>query len=646
MVLLAQEVNMKTIESLYTLLDVPPTCSDDEFRQAYFHALLKHQPDKEHFGIQEKIDKTQEIVLAYTKLQEYRREEHDESDLQSIIDDEEFTTDYSFESRINLDDIAERKSTFRQNWGKFKENPSDTIGALRLINSAFRAGQLNAIEDLLINPILIDSATQLLSFLDEENAGNIYLEWAKFLREKSRSKESFQILEIALPLGLKWPAITEELRTLHYSWAQYVDPTTGIKTTPLVRIKHFNQIIKLGFKYDYIYKFLAEAYFELGDIEQARDHLKQAYLVNPDLAGAIKISRALGFLQTEPSKSDKKSSSQYKWSHPHQVLTATQIYEWAQTENWSALIEYADPNQYSPRILSKARKAFDQIADSLGKYNDPKSAEALIRLISASCYWDVNITAINALSKVGDEKSYNFLAQQTPTNDYGKIHLRICLSYLKARFDKELLSYLATASKDDLLAQAKKNYRGKKYGRTRVILEYLLNIAEPTFSAYYEIKILLALCCAKMSDVNSSIELILPIVSKLPKELRNEISPDLSSWIYNILMSHGYYSIKDGQYQLGLEILLEGSIKTKNPSLILDNLYTITRWLELLGVSDLTQWIRQLIGIEAPGTGYVDAHNRINYIQEVDLSENMKDFLMSFDNQIKIIVAPKLKELI
>ena len=63
---------MVTIESLYRLFDVPPTCSDDELKHAYFHALLKHHPDKNLDDIDVATVKTQELTVAYANLKNFR----------------------------------------------------------------------------------------------------------------------------------------------------------------------------------------------------------------------------------------------------------------------------------------------------------------------------------------------------------------------------------------------------------------------------------------------------------------------------------------------------------------------------------------------------------------------------------------------
>jgi hypothetical protein len=54
--------------------------------------------------------------------------------------------------------------------------------------------------------------------------------------------------------------------------------------------------------------------------------------------------------------------------------------------------------------------------------------------------------------------------------------------------------------------------------------------------------------------------------------------------------------------------------------------------------------IRELIRKQAPGTLYVDVHNRENYVRHVALSDMMDNFLKTFDARIKTAAVPKLKK--
>jgi hypothetical protein len=143
------------------------------------------------------------------------------------------------------------------------------------------------------------------------------LERADLLWNAGRRKEAIQELEDYIPTAIvetskdddgqinhsyssQWlPDVINKLRTFHYACAQYADPATGLKATPEMRIAHLTRIIELGFRFGYILKFLAEAHHDLGDDEQARAYMTQAWEVEPNLAGALRISRALGLSQSK-----------------------------------------------------------------------------------------------------------------------------------------------------------------------------------------------------------------------------------------------------------------------------------------------------------------------------------------------------------
>ena len=78
----------------------------------------------------------------------------------------------------------------------------------------------------------------------------------------------------------------------------------------------------------------------------------------------------------------------------------------------------------------------------------------------------------------------------------------------------------------------------------------------------------------------------------------------------------------------------------------LGNLRDLTRWLELLGAESVVQWIRQLIRTEAPGTWYVDEHDRKGYICNIELSPYMKEYISGFDERVKLDVTAKLKQIL
>jgi hypothetical protein len=223
--------------------------------------------------------------------------------------------------------------------------------------------------------------------------------------------------------------------------------------------------------------------------------------------------------------------------------------------------------------------------------------------------------------------------------------LKACISYLRARVSNQH-SPATKAAPRELLAQAEKAFAKENYGRARILLENLLANIEQSDSIYLDATVLLARSCAEMNDERTSVELIKPLLPKLPEKSRGAVSQEVASWLWSDLVFQQYTPINDENYRLALEIHLELALVAKTPDDVLENLRSLTRWLELLGADDIVQWIRQLIRTEVPGTWYVDKHNREQYIRNVDLSPYMRDCLSSVDKRIKANATAKLKQIL
>jgi tetratricopeptide (TPR) repeat protein len=439
------KIDMTITDSLYRLFGVPPTCTDDELRRAYHHAILKHHPDRNPHQIDAATIKTQQLTSAYAELKDRRASQSaepqsidSEHGIKVTVDGYEFTIQFSFGSGVDIEDIANRKAAFRNEWEKFRQDPSDPIAALHLVHAAFRVEQPNSLGNLLLNPVLIDSASLLLSLVHEDDACETLIRWSELLQHSQRVREAVQILEDAIAAGVPAPSVADKLRSLHYSWAQYSDPTTGSRATPEVRIEHLRRVLELGFEYDYVYKLMAEAYHDLGDDKQARAYLRRAYELNPELSGAVRVSRALGFSKSAaPSPCKAKSAGKYKYSRLEQIPSPAQAREWAQRGNWDAVIEFANPHDYSPRILPKTRETLRQIASSLEGSRGPKAIEALTSLLNFSYYWDVSEAAMLSLSKIGDKHTLDLLETFRAGNSRGYAHWAACISYLRARVSNQ-----------------------------------------------------------------------------------------------------------------------------------------------------------------------------------------------------------------
>jgi hypothetical protein len=89
---------------------------------------------------------------------------------------------------------------------------------------------------------------------------------------------------------------------------------------------------------------LAEAYHELGDDERARASLEYAYRINPDLSGAVRITRALG-LQAKMNNERKiaVARAEPRWTRPEQIPMPRQIRLWAECRDWNFVLDFSKP---------------------------------------------------------------------------------------------------------------------------------------------------------------------------------------------------------------------------------------------------------------------------------------------------------------
>ena len=645
---------MTTINPLYELFGLAPDCSDDELRQAYRSAILQHHPDMNPDQVKTATVTTQQLTAAYANLKVYRKHggKLEKLDLENggIVTNESDFVSFHFEfSEVDIEDITYRKSSFRNAWEAFRQNPTDVLHALRLVHAAFNANREDAISDLIQNPVLIDAASMLLFIVEKVSACETLTKWAKLLYENHLAKEGIQILEDAFSSG-KAPnereeLLKEELRSMHYTFAQGYTSRTKRKPAPAVRIEHFNRILELGFKYGYIYKFLAEAHHELGDDTQARIHLKRAYKIDPQLMGAVRISRALGFLPAKkPAPQRKKKRAKYKYTQPEHIPSPSQIQEWAASGNWNELLAFADLTKYSPRVLPKSRSTLCQIANALGGYKDPQAQKILTSLLE-SIYWDVREASIVPLSEIGDQHALHLLQNLPPDNGRLEDCRQSAILYLKARLANQSSDETGKATKK-LIRRAKQAFGKTNFGLARSLLESIAANIEKDDPLYFDVIILLARTCGEMGDSREATNLIKPVYTKMPKKSQHQISKELMAWLWNNLVFEPYDPANDEDYLLALGIHLDHALTSNNPDEVLGNLRHLTHWMGLLGQSDIAQWISSLVRTEAPGTWYADSLRGGIYLRQVDLSRNLKTQLDMIHNRIKTEITNKLSQVL
>ncbi len=615
-----------------------------------------------------------------------------------------FTLTVSIVSNTGVDpqDIRDRQSAFRVSWDALQKNASDPVCALVLIHAAFEAERADAITSLLLNHKLIDNASLLIVDeqasnrftairlalfadnkpdahqweLEQENRicrdrfrrgrWRTFLRWSEFLWNSKLAREAVKMLEdivVASKHGeitgddatYMLPDVIKQLCDFHYIWAQYSDPVTGVKAAPEVRIVHLNRVVELGPQAGYLFKFLAEAYHDLGNDDEARAYLRRAWEISPELS-AVRIAKALG--ATNMAKSPQHTAvpaGVARWTRASQIPTERQVLEWTNASRWDLLTEYANPTEYSQRILPKARNVLRLITISLGRCRDNQGAsEALFKLLDFPLYFDLREAAAISPSKVGDKRILTLMkeferhvnAGQTSWRPSGAPHLRNAIAYLwmhlySPRLPIERQFYI------ELIERAKRRFDRGKYGIARYILEQIVSDTLQQESSYFIATVLLARCCAQMHDVETALLLTEPVLHLAEQSDRQTINH-----ITNLLsLCVGEYSPqKNNLFKCGVNLEFISVLTATAPDEILRPLRNLTRWLERLGVRGTTMMLRDLIRKEAPGTSYVDPHDRLNYVQHyeksVKLSDEMQSFLQEFDVRVKRTVQGKLKEII
>jgi hypothetical protein len=229
--------------------------------------------------------------------------------------------------------------------------------------------------------------------------------------------------------------LKDALRSQYYNAAQYPHPTTGAKTRPEQRIAHLWRIIELGCELDYIHKRLAEAHGELGDDEAARSCLRRAYQLNPDLSGAVRITRALGLpAKNISARATTGNRATATWTQPAEIPSPKQIRLWAVQGRWDSIVAYAKQGDYSRRLLPSARATLGAIAKYLGNCNHPSAEPALLGLFHFNYYWEITQAAVTALSKIGSRDTLEALQHYARNRKGGdESGVQNCISYLKAR---------------------------------------------------------------------------------------------------------------------------------------------------------------------------------------------------------------------
>jgi len=361
--------------------------------------------------------------------------------------------------------------------------------------------------------------------------------------------------------------------------------------------------------------------------------------------GAVRISRALGFLpakKTAPQR--KKKRAKYKYTQPEHIPSPSQIQEWTASGNWNELLAFADLTKYSPRILTKSRSSLCQIMSSLSGCSDTQAQKALASLVYSVKDWNwvEREAIILSLSKTGDQHTLQLLQNLPPDSGRSEDRRKNAISYLQARIASQSLNETGKTTKE-LIKSAKQAFDKSDYGQARFLLENVVTTIDPP---YFDVIILLSRACAEMGDVSEAIHLIKPVFAKLPVESQRQVSNELADWLWAYLALEDYDPANDEDYLLALDIHLDHALTSNDPDEVLGNLRYLTKWMEVLGEGDIAQWISSVIQTEAPGTWYADSLRGGIYIRQVDLSGNLKTQLDMIHNRIKTEIPNKLSHVL
>jgi hypothetical protein len=649
------------VPDLYKLLEVAPGCTDEDLRKSYCRVLLRVHPDLNPTSVEAAANKTREVLIAYTYLSDWRRA-HSKSQGE-VVDDVVWDREVSsggFTIRHgksgvspDLNRIAALKQELRDAWRWFAAQQYDIKAALRLVRAAFHGERVDVVDDLIRNAKLVDAAPILAEMYSPDEAARIAIIWAQQLLGSGQSdrdlaiqllQDIYGVVGISSIMANK---LKDNLRSIHYGIAKG-HSSGGQKHSPETRIVHLRAIVKLGFELDYIYKLLAEAFYEMGDENEARLNLQHAISLGQGMS-AKTIMRALGLLKEEPRQ--KKERRRHLYTRPEHVPSAAEITCWSENEQWEQIIAHADSALYSPVLLPSARSSLESIASVLGECSDARAISSLLTLLN-SVYWDVRQAALLALAKKGGQSELARLQQFGKADKF----MQASVGYAEAR----LIGTSEIANDGSLMKAAEillRTHSTKQYGEIgamRYRLEQAMSDSEdarahvlPILVAYcnymqdwtrvrkllgkwssggiessesLELQIDLAAALVRGGMQSTALGCLHPIYNKLSQQAQRKADTVL----WDALNSFEF--IGPANYTWALRIVFKNAIFATNSKDLLDSLHRLARIMEPIGNTDMGVWLRHTLREAVPGTFYGDSHDRLNYFRPPfrDVSFNEK----------------------
>lgn len=646
---------MENITSLYALLGVSQFCSDAELRTAWRQQLFKHHPDRNPEDVAATA-RSQQLNAAYDALTEHRQQQTSTATIPSSSRQRAWNEMDEFEPSTTLAEVAARKASFRAAWNAFRASPRDVMRALAFIHAAVDMERIDAVVNLLGNSVLIDAAPLLLQMVETSAALRTLIEWSDHLLAAQRYLEALEILEDCLAVPMPSYTLLElkdKLRSRYYSLAQGYYAPDKRKPAPDVRITYLVRILDLGFELAYVYKFLAEAYLDKGDLDTARKHLEHGFALDSQLS-AVKLAKALDInppqRQRSSARRDPRLPSDVALlggvSRKTSPATINEVRNWLASGSWEPLLALAIRPEYG----SRDREVMRLVASALGRCPDIQAAQQSLLELARSVYWEVRRAAYAALSEIGDASALEAL-HQAKTIDPNYLGLPACIDYIECRVDPKRIG-ADRATKAEAFAQGQQALKSRRFGLARFWLQQALHTASASenndravipASDHFEPVFMLAQACAEMGDTDQALQLMAPLLDRSSKKAGAHVKRTIADWLWSELVFARYDPANDDRYIMALTIHVDMALHAKNPDDLLHWIRYLTRWLEHLGTEELIVWVRKQVRDAAPGYGEVE--RGMGYgrnIQGLQPSERIASALSTLESQIRSGLPPHL----